>query len=171
VRHDYDRARCVLGEVLADRAEQEPPELAEPTRADDDEVGASGSLDQSLRRVRLDHLTPYFHVRLFPQLLAEHLLQELLGLLARSLRQPVEVVGADRRVPGYGLLGEGQAQRDAPDVHGMEGGAPQARLLVRELECCAGAGRSVQPDDNASSRSVACCHVLQSSICSTLRHP
>ena len=40
VRDDHERAGRVVGDVLADRAEQEPLRRAEPARADDEELGS-----------------------------------------------------------------------------------------------------------------------------------
>lgn len=86
---DHNGATAVLGEVLADRSEQEPGEAAAPTRADHDHLRDGVEVEEAQRRRTLEHLERHVDVRV---LFAEHLLHRFLDDVVRGV---LELLGRE----------------------------------------------------------------------------
>ena len=54
--HHGDRARGVLDDLATDRTEQQRANAAASSRADDDEVGVFGGVDENIGSEALDHM-------------------------------------------------------------------------------------------------------------------
>ena len=95
---DHDRARGVLHDVVAHGAEHGRSEAPATARADDDQVGVGGCLDQPLARDVLDQEPLDRNVGGRPQRILDCLLQHALRLIGLLEQYATEKLSAKKLI-------------------------------------------------------------------------